>query len=85
MQGKPDNLEAFAKRIATRIKKGGDGTDSIERLVCRLLIGEDAKVSATLAAKWAEWRYGKAKESIELSGTISLSEAIEKARKRASS
>lgn len=85
MQGKTDNLEAFAKRIATRVRKGSEGTDSMELLICRLLTGQDAKVSAALAAKWAEWRYGKAKESIELSGTISLSDAIEKARKRASS
>jgi hypothetical protein len=84
MQGKSDNLEAFAKRIATRVKKGSEGTDSMELLICRLLTGEDVKVSAALAAKWAEWRYGKAKESIELSGTVNLASVIEKARKRVS-
>lgn len=36
MVGKVDNLEQFAKRIETRLKASGN-TDSIERLICRLL------------------------------------------------
>lgn len=81
-KGPADSLEAFAKRIATRVKAGG-GTDSMERLICRLLTGEDVKVAAMLASKWTEWRYGKPKESMELSGTVNLSGVIEKARTRA--
>lgn len=67
-----DNLEAFAKRIETRIKKGLNGTDSMERLICRLMATPkaDKKVAAHLAGKWVEWRYGKAKESIQITGHI---------------
>ena len=62
---KADNLEAFAKRIETRVKAGGD-TDSIERLFCRLVTNKKTpQVAAGLITKWVEWRYGKAKETVE--------------------
>lgn len=80
-QGKTDNLEAFAKRIATRVRAGG-GTDSMERLICRLLTGKDVKVAAMLASKWTEWRYGKPKEQIEHSGSIGFTDALVKFTKR---
>ena len=63
-QGKTDNLEAFAKRIESRIKIGAKGSDSMERLICRLLTGKDWKVSSVLAAKWVEWRFGKAPQPV---------------------
>jgi hypothetical protein len=69
-QGKADNLEQFAKRIETRIQQGMAGSDSMERLICRLLTSKDRKVSALLAAKWTEWRFGKAKETIKHEGTV---------------
>lgn len=77
-QGKTDNLEAWAKRIETRIRKGIQGTDSMERLICRLLTGEDLKVAAHLATKWVEWRYGKPTEKIDL--TLNYTEALSKMR-----
>lgn len=70
-QGKTDNLEAFAKRIETRIREGLQGTDSMERLICRLLTNKkSAMVSAVMAQKWTEWRYGKAKETVKFEGRI---------------
>ena len=63
-QGKTDNLEAFAKRIASRVKSAGANTDSMERLICRLLTGDDAKVAGHLAGKWVEWRYGKSPQPL---------------------
>lgn len=68
MTVKQENLEAFAKRIETRIKASAAGTDSMERLICRLMTGSDVKVAGVLAAKWVEWRYGKATERHEVTG-----------------
>lgn len=68
MTVKQENLEAFAKRIETRIKASAAGTDSMERLICRLMTGSDAKVAAVLASKWVEWRYGKPTERHEHTG-----------------
>jgi hypothetical protein len=71
MQGIPDNLEAFAKRIETRIRAGLKGTDSMERLICRVLTSKkNATSAAIMAQKWVEWRYGKAKETVKLEGHI---------------
>lgn len=71
-QGKKDDLEQFAKRIATRVKESGGNTDSMERLVCRLMVGKKSspQVAATMAAKWVEWRYGRAKETVKVEGTV---------------
>ena len=65
MTEKQDNLESFAKRIVTRLQAGGN-TDSMERLICRLLTGKDVKVAAFLANKVVEWRYGKPKETLRV-------------------
>jgi hypothetical protein len=59
-QGKKDNLEQFAKRVATRIRKASGDTDSMERLICRLLTSDDnPQVAARMASEWVAWRYGK--------------------------
>jgi hypothetical protein len=65
------NLEQFAKRIESHIRKSGQ-VESMELLVCKLLTGEDVKVAAILAAKWVEWRYGKATETHEHSLKVEL-------------
>jgi hypothetical protein len=85
-QGKTDNLEAFAKRIETRIRKARGSDDGMEQLICRLLTGNDANIATKLAEKWVEWRYGKAKQAVELSApgggplehTISFENPIER-------
>jgi len=63
MQGKADNLEAFAKRVITKLRVGG-ATDSLERLLCRLMTGKDLKVASGVAVKVVEWRYGKAAQPV---------------------
>lgn len=75
-----DGLESFSKRIETRIKSGIKGTDSMERLICRLLTGKDPKIAAHLATKWVEWRYGKPTEKIDL--TLNYTEALQKMRSK---
>ena len=69
-QGKTDNLEAFAKRIATRLKEATGNTDSIEREFCRMFTSNKANdlVKIQLMKMWSEWRYGKAKETHEVTG-----------------
>lgn len=42
----------------------------MERLICRLLTSQDEKVSAALASRWVEWRYGKATEHLKIDGHI---------------
>jgi hypothetical protein len=64
-----DSLESFAKRIISRLKVGG-ATDSLERIICRHIAGENEKVSAFMAEKVVQWRYGKAKETLQVSGMI---------------
>lgn len=58
------NLEQFAKRVESHIRKA-NASENMERLICRLLTGEDVKVAALMASKWVEWRFGKAKETHE--------------------
>lgn len=65
-QGKAEDLQAFAKRIETKLRKGNG--EAMENLVCRLLTGADVKVAAFLANKWVEWRYGRPKETHEITG-----------------
>jgi hypothetical protein len=67
-QGKTDNLEAFAKRIETRIRNSRGTNDGMEQLICRILTGKNPALAAKLAEKWVEWRYGKAKETHEIVG-----------------
>lgn len=71
-----EELENFARRIERHLKNGGE---SIDRLVCRLLTGKDAKVAAHLAGKWVEWRYGKATERHEIEQRIKVEMTIEDA------
>ena len=60
MQGITDNLEQFAKRIESRIKAGMNGSDSMERLICRILTSKKNPTNAAMMAqKWVDWRYGK--------------------------
>jgi hypothetical protein len=66
-----DSLENFAKQIEEMFRKGKDqGPLALKRQVCRLLSSKDVKVSAIMTAKWVEWRYGRAKETIKLEGHI---------------
>lgn len=61
-QGKPDTLEAFAKRIETRIKKSRGSDDGMEQLICRILTGTDEALATKLAERWVIWRYGNPKQ-----------------------
>ena len=70
MTERQENLEAFAKRIETRIREGMQGSDSMERLLCRLMTGKDIKTAAFLGSTWVEWRYGKPRETLKVEGTI---------------
>jgi hypothetical protein len=65
-----DSLENFAKRIEERLRIGKGGSFAMERLVCRLLAGQDRKVAAMMAGKWTEWRYGKATEHLHMTGSV---------------
>ena len=65
--GKTDSLEEFAKRIEARLKQCKT-SGSAERLICRLMTGEDQKVAAMLMAKWVTWRYGEPKQQHEVTG-----------------
>jgi hypothetical protein len=67
-QGKTDTLEQFAKRIETRVKKSRGSDDGMEQLICRILTGADKALATKLAEKWVEWRFGKPKQSVELTG-----------------
>src|SRR5882762_4204679 len=70
-KGADDNLESFAKRIESRIREGLSGSDSMERLICRQLVSKkNPQVSAGLAHKWVEWRYGKATENVHVTGNM---------------
>jgi len=48
-----------------------------------LLASGSEKVQAGVLLRLLEYRYGKPKESMELSGAISLREVVQKARERA--
>ena len=66
-----DNLENFAKRIEEMFRKGKDqGPLALQRQVCRLMASTDSKVAATMTAKWVEWRFGRAKETLKVEGHI---------------
>lgn len=66
---KTDSLQAFAERIEARLKQCKTA-GSAERLICRLMTGKDQKVAALMMGKWVEWRFGKAKETIQVTGHI---------------
>jgi hypothetical protein len=67
-----DSLENFAQRIEARLRLGKDKQPfAMERLICRLLSSKKTPhVSAIMAQKWVEWRYGKAKETLKVEGHI---------------
>jgi hypothetical protein len=65
-----DNLRAFAQRVERHIVKAG-GPEAMERLICRLLNNKkQPQVAGSVAGKWVEWRYGKAKETLQIEGHI---------------
>jgi hypothetical protein len=65
-----DNLRAFAQRVERHICKAG-GDEAMERLICRLLSNKkQPQVAGSMAGKWVEWRYGKAKETLQIEGHI---------------
>lgn len=64
---KKDDLQAFARRVeAAVIKANLKDSETIERLICRILIKSEKNpaVAAMMAQKWVEWRYGKAIQPI---------------------
>lgn len=65
-------LQAFAKRVEERIIAAKiKGTENMENLICRLLVSKkNPQISATMAQKWVEWRYGKATEHLKIDGHI---------------
>jgi hypothetical protein len=67
-----DDLQSFAKRVELQVIKAGiAGSENMERLVCRLLTGRKTpQIAAIMAAKWVDWRYGKARETVKIEGYI---------------
>jgi hypothetical protein len=66
-----DSLEKFAMRIEEMFRHGKDqGPFALQRQVCRLMASKDLKVSAMMTAKWVEWRFGRAKETLKVEGRI---------------
>jgi hypothetical protein len=65
-------LQAFAIRVEKQIVSANQkGSENMERLVCRLLTSKKTpQISATMAQKWVEWRYGKATEHLIVDGHI---------------
>ena len=55
---KEETLAMFAKRIEAQLRQGKN-SDTIERLICRLLTKGAPQIQAGLLIKWVEWRYGK--------------------------
>lgn len=65
-------LQAFAIRVEKQIIAANQkGSESMERLICRLLTSKKTpQVSAAMAHKWVEWRYGKATEHVKIEGHV---------------
>jgi predicted nucleotidyltransferase len=68
------DVQAFVDQIFKRI----DPIDKLESL----LASESEKVQAGVMIRLLEYRYGKPKESIELTGSITYTEALTKAKER---
>jgi len=68
------DVQEFVDRVFRQI-------DPIEKLLT-LLESESEKVQAGVMLRLLEYRYGKPKESIELTGSISYTEMLTKARER---
>src|SRR5579864_6464238 len=65
-------LQKFAIRVEQQIIASRQkGSETMERLVCRLLTSKNnPQISATMAQKWVEWKYGKATEHLKIDGHI---------------
>jgi hypothetical protein len=62
-----DALENFAKRVEERLRKG-KSSSTLENLVCRIVTDfSEPQLAARMTEKLVEWRYGKAKESMQMS------------------
>lgn len=68
------DVQAFVDRVFSKI-------DPVDKLVT-LLEGESEKVQAGVMLRLLEYRYGKPKESIELSGSVTYTEALMKAKEK---
>lgn len=68
------DVQEFVDRVFRQI-------DPIDKLTT-LLQSESEKVQAGVMLRLLEYRYGKPKESLEVTGTISLAEVIGRARQR---
>jgi len=62
-----DALEQFAMRVEDRLRKH-DRSSTLENLVCRVVTSfkEHPQLAARMLEKLVEWRYGKAKESVDV-------------------
>ena len=68
------DVQAFVDKVFRHI-------DPVEKLT-ELLSSESEKVQAGVMLRLLEYRYGKPKESIELTGTLTYTEALTKAKER---
>ena len=57
-------LEDFAAQVEEKLAKA-KGPDAMANIVARLLTNKDPRISALMACKWVEWRFGKPKENEE--------------------
>jgi len=78
-KGRRNKLTQDVQDFVDQIFKRIDPIEKIETL----LASESEKVQAGVMIRLLEYRYGKPKESLELSGTVSLAQIVEKARERA--
>jgi len=70
------DVQVFVDRVFSEV-------DPIEKLQA-LLASESDKVQAGVLLRLLEYRYGRPKESVELTANIGLREIVQKARERAS-
>lgn len=62
-KNRAEDLKLFAERIEKEVLAAtGEKKAAMERLICRLLTGNNPILATTIALKWVEWRYGKPKE-----------------------
>jgi hypothetical protein len=66
-----ERLEDFAHRIEERLRQAGAQQSLVDQ-ACRLIMHKDPRVSALMLCKWVEWRYGKAHEHVEHSGSQTI-------------
>lgn len=68
------DVQAFVDKVFSEVNPIDKLTD--------LLASESDKVQAGVMLRLLEYRYGKPKESIELSGTVNVTERIARMRQR---